>query len=100
MERIINMKTMARDKYFVSHVTSKGQTTIPKTVRNILGLKDGSEVAFKPSNGGFMMVRVTTTIKEDNPYTAAEWKAIEKLAAQKGKSFKNAKSALKHLRSL
>lgn len=91
---------LASGRYYISHITSKGQTTIPKAVRNILGLKDGSEIAFKPASGGFMMVRVTTTIREENPYTAAEWRAIGRLASANGRTFKSAKSALKHLRAL
>ena len=94
------MKTTAKNRLYVSHVTSKGQTTIPKQVRTLLGLKEGSEIAFKPATGGFMLVRVTTVIREENPYSMAEWRAIEKLSSEKGKRFKNAKSALKHLHSL
>jgi looped-hinge helix DNA binding domain, AbrB family len=91
------MQTINRKSYYLSHVTSKGQVTIPKTVRNMLGLKEGSEIAFKPANNGIMLVRVATTIKEENPYTPQEWKKIEKLASSKGKVFHNAESALKHL---
>jgi len=63
----------------------------------MLGLKEGSEIAFKPASGGFMMMRVTTTIKEENPYTLSEWNKIEKLASRKGRTFHNAETALKHL---
>jgi len=91
------MKTLNRGKYYLSHVTSKGQTTIPRAVRAMLGLKEGSEIAFKPATHGFMLVRVTTTIKEENPYTPQEWKRIERLASAKGKTFHNAEAALKHL---
>jgi len=91
------MKALNRNKYYVSHITSKGQTTIPRAVRAMLGLKEGSEIAFKPATHGFMLVRVTTTIKEENPYTPQEWKKIEKLASTKGKTFHSAKAALKHL---
>jgi len=73
------MKTLQRGRYYVSRITSKGQTTIPRVVRDMLGLKEGSEIAFKPASGGFMMMRVTTMIKEENPYTPKEWKKIEKL---------------------
>jgi len=81
----------------MSRITSKGQTTIPRIVRTMLGLKEGSEIAFKPTSGGFMMMRVTTTIKENNPYTPQEWKKIEKLASAKGKTFHSAEAAIKHL---
>jgi hypothetical protein len=66
-------------------------------VRAILGLKEGSSIAFKPATHGFMLVRVTTTIKEENPYTPQEWKKIEKLVSAKGKTFHSAEAALKHL---
>jgi AbrB family looped-hinge helix DNA binding protein len=91
------MRTIDKGRYYMSHITSKGQTTIPGAVRKILGLREGSEIAFKAASGGFMLMRVTTTIKEDNPYTPKEWKKIEKLASAKGKTFPSAESAIKHL---
>lgn len=91
------MKTLNKGRYYVSHVTSKGQTTIPRAIRVLLGLKEGSEIAFKPAHGGFMLVRVTTTIQEADPYTPAEWEKIKKLSAKKGKTFKNTRGLLKHL---
>lgn len=91
------MKTLKSGRYYVSHITSKGQTTIPRVVREMLGLKEGSEIAFKPANHGFMLVRVTTTIKEENPYNSKEWKKIEKLASAKGRTFHDADAAIKHL---
>ena len=91
------MKVLNKDRYYLSHVTSKGQATIPKMVRAMLGLKEGSEIAFKPASGGFMIMRVTTTIKEESPYTQQEWKKIEKLASAKGKTFHSAEAVLKHL---
>lgn len=91
------MRTFKKGRYYMSRITSKGQTTIPRIVRTMLGLKEGSEIAFKPTSGGFMMMRVTTTIKENNPYTPQEWKKIEKLASAKGKTFHSAEAAIKHL---
>jgi AbrB family looped-hinge helix DNA binding protein len=91
------MKATKKKRYYVSRMTSKGQTTIPKEVRAILGLKEGSEIAFKPETGGFMMIRVTTTIKESDPYTQAEWRKIKKLASKKGRTFKTEEALLKYL---
>jgi AbrB family looped-hinge helix DNA binding protein len=91
------MRTAAERKYFISRVTSKGQTTIPKEVRDILRLKEGSEIAFKPQTGGFMLIRVTTTIKEEDPYTPQEWEKIKALSVKKGKTFKTEKALLRHL---
>ena len=91
------MKILDKGRCYISHVTSKGQTTIPRAVRTMLGLKEGSEVAFKPAIGGFMMIRVTPTIKEEAPYTPQEWEKIKKLAAAKGRTFKSEKALLRHL---
>jgi bifunctional DNA-binding transcriptional regulator/antitoxin component of YhaV-PrlF toxin-antitoxin module len=91
------MKTAKNSRYYLSHVTSKGQTTIPKAVRTMLGITEGSEIAFKPASHGFMMVRVTTSVREEKPYTPQEWQKIEKLASAKGKTFNSASAALKHL---
>lgn len=33
----------------VSHITSKGQVTVPKAVREALGLKEGDRVVFRVS---------------------------------------------------
>ncbi len=38
-----------------SKVTSKGQVTIPKDVRERLGLKPGDEIEFVEDNAGFRM---------------------------------------------
>lgn len=42
-------------------ITSKGTTTIPKTVRSELGLIEGSYITFqKTSNGGYLIKPVVT----------------------------------------
>ncbi|MDW6021385.1 AbrB/MazE/SpoVT family DNA-binding domain-containing protein [Mesorhizobium sp. BAC0120] len=40
-------------------VTSKGQVTIPKAVRDRLGLKPGSKVEFKSGPGGEVVLKRT-----------------------------------------
>ncbi len=45
-------------------VTSKGQVTIPVEVRNALGLRSGSRVAFVPTDtGSYELVPETRAIK-------------------------------------
>jgi AbrB family looped-hinge helix DNA binding protein len=79
-------------------VTSKGQVTIPSTIRDILRLEPGSTVMFKVTKNGVLLS--PCEIVERPSYSPKEWKQIEKLVAEKGKMYKSARSAKKHLDSL
>jgi AbrB family looped-hinge helix DNA binding protein len=79
-------------------VTSKGQVIIPSIIREILKLEPGSTVMFKVTDRGVILS--PCEIKEKTVYTAKEWKEIEKLVAEKGKVYKTASAAKKHIRSL
>ncbi|MBC7103524.1 MAG: AbrB/MazE/SpoVT family DNA-binding domain-containing protein [Parvibaculum sp.] len=46
-------------------VTSKGQVTIPKTVRDRLGIKPGTEVQFEPTEDGRFLL--TTAGRKRSP---------------------------------
>ena len=79
-------------------VTSKGQVTIPSTIRDILKLEPGSTVMFKVTDKGVFLL--PCEIIEKPAYTTEEWRRIENLVAEKGKVYKTARSAKKHLKSL
>lgn len=79
-------------------VTSKGQVTIPSAIREILRLEPGSTVIFKVTEKGIILS--PGKIVEEPAYTAKEWRKIEKIVAEKGKTYKTARSAKKHLDSL
>lgn len=79
-------------------VTSKGQVTIPSTIREILKLEPGSTVMFKVTDRGVIMS--PCEIIEKPAYTQKEWKKIEMLVAEKGKAYKTSKMAKKHIKSL
>ena len=79
-------------------VTSKGQVTIPNRVRKILHLKEGSSVAFTVTRHGIVLVPCEVTAR--SPYTRREWKKIEKLASEEGKTFLSPDAAKKHLAGL
>jgi AbrB family looped-hinge helix DNA binding protein len=79
-------------------VTSKGQVTIPSIIRNILMLEPGSTVMFKVTAKGVLLT--PCEIIEKSVYTAKEWKKIEKMVAEKGKVYKTAEEAKKHINSL
>jgi AbrB family looped-hinge helix DNA binding protein len=79
-------------------ITSKGQVTIPNRIRKMLHLKEGESVGFSITKEGIVLVPCQVTAK--SPYTAKEWQKIEKLAAEKGKTFASIQSAKDHLKFL
>ena len=79
-------------------MTSKGQVTIPNRIRKILHLNEGSSVAFTITKHGIILVPCEITAR--SPYTAQEWKKIEKLACEEGKIFSSPDAAKKHLKAL
>lgn len=46
-------------------VTTKGQVTIPKPIRDHLGIGPGSEVEFVATDGGVQLVAVNESLTED-----------------------------------
>ncbi|MBP1931905.1 AbrB/MazE/SpoVT family DNA-binding domain-containing protein [Ammoniphilus resinae] len=42
----------------VSKISSKGQITVPKLIRDILNLQEGDSVAFKIENGHIQVYKV------------------------------------------
>ncbi len=79
-------------------MTSKGQVTIPNRVRKILQLHKGSSVAFTVTKYGIILVPCEVTAH--SPYSPKEWKKIEKLANEEGKTFSSPDAARKHLSAL
>ncbi len=79
-------------------ITSKGQVTIPNRIRKLLHVETGSSLAFGLSKEG--VVLLPCKITADSPYTSAEWAKIEKLTSARGKVYKSAKRAKKHIEAL
>ena len=79
-------------------LTSKGQLTVPASVRDIFGLKKGSTVVFKVTETGIFFMPCEVKIKDS--YTQEEWDKIECLVAERGRVFKSVRGAQKHLKSL
>ena len=47
-------------------VTTKGQVTIPRKVREVLGITPETEIDFKEQNGKFYIVKTNTPKKTGN----------------------------------
>jgi len=43
-------------------VTSKGQVTIPKLIRDLLGVRPGDQVVFRPTDGGIVVEASTVDL--------------------------------------
>lgn len=54
----------------MSRVTKKGQITIPKKVRDELGIRPGDEIEFVQAEGGYRIRKET----EENPFE--EWRGV------------------------
>jgi AbrB family looped-hinge helix DNA binding protein len=79
-------------------MTSKGQLTVPASIRGILNLHKGSTVLFKVTERGVFFA--PCEIKEKESFTRSEWDKIERLAAARGKTYRSAAGARKHIESL
>jgi AbrB family looped-hinge helix DNA binding protein len=79
-------------------ITSKGQITIPNRIRKLLRVETGASLAFGLSREGVFLLPCKITA--ELPYTTSEWAKIEKLALAKGKVYKSAKKAKKHIEAL
>jgi AbrB family looped-hinge helix DNA binding protein len=61
----------------VSRLTSKGQVTIPKAIRELLKLSEGDRVAFLEENGKILITKASLItlceLKDAIDKTANEW---------------------------
>ena len=82
----------------VARLTSKGQITVPASIRDILNLKKGSSVIFKLTEKGVSFL--PCEVKARETYTQEEWGKIERLVAERGRTYRTSRGAKKHLKSL
>jgi AbrB family looped-hinge helix DNA binding protein len=82
----------------IARMTSKGQITVPASIRDVLNLKKGSSVIFKLTEKGVSFM--PCEVKARETYTQEEWGKIERLVAERGRTYKTSRGAKKHLTSL
>ncbi|HEY1721419.1 MAG TPA: type II toxin-antitoxin system PrlF family antitoxin [Magnetospirillaceae bacterium] len=56
-----------------SKLTSKGQTTIPQSVRKALRLKEGEELAYRIEHDRVVLTKATRVGRDDPFATFEEW---------------------------
>lgn len=83
----------------MSKITSKGQVTLPASVRRFLKLDKGECVAFCVDRKGVFINRCKLNV-EPGGFSELEWRKIEKLAGSKGRASAGAEEAKKHIRAL
>jgi AbrB family looped-hinge helix DNA binding protein len=79
-------------------VTSKGQVTIPASVRKLLNLKEGESVAFGLTKEGVLLMPCKITTQ--SPYTTKEWAKLEQIVAENGKNFYNTEAAKNYIKNV
>lgn len=73
----------------IATVTSKGQVTLPKKVREALGLKSGDRVLFRVRNGGAVLAKtpdlldLAGSVPVPPELKGASWSKIKKEAWRK-----------------
>jgi antitoxin PrlF len=81
-----------------STITSQGQVSLPKKVREKLHLKKGDKVGFFEDEEGRVYVQEVET---PVPFSAADWEAfLDKANKEPVTRFEGKAAALKHLRKL
>jgi antitoxin MazE len=84
-------------------ITKKGQVSIPKEIREKLGLKPGDRIEFIIENGKLVGIPVMLVPKEQAYFWTKEWQTLEKSAEEdkrKGKihEFNNEDEAIEWLK--
>lgn len=85
------------EKSCLTTLSSKGQLTIPKSIRDILKISDGQRLLLEVKEGSLTVKKVS--IQEDREWSDQEWEEIRKLASRKGKRYSSGKAFLKSLKS-
>ena len=90
-------------KWVTAPLSSKAQITLPKRVRELLGVREkGDRVGFLIDEKAHrVMITKVKLVPEEEPYTDEEIRKLLKLRKEPGgKTFDSAEAFLKHLHSL
>ncbi len=83
---------------YLAILSSKGQLTVPKALREELHIEEGQHLLLEAVQEG-LLVKKASFQTSDEDLEEAEWKELQKLASEKGKTYKSGKAFLKSLRA-
>lgn len=83
---------------YLAVLSSKGQLTLPKPLRERFGLEEGQRLVLEGSERG-ITVKKAMVQGADEVLEEAQWNELKKLAARKGKVYKNGRAFLRSLKS-
>ena len=94
---------MEKESYYKTRLRSKGQITIPRTLRERLGIGEGDDVVFYENEQGQFVVEAGRIIPPDQAWFWTErWQNMEREAQQeidagRVKQFEDVESAIQAL---
>ena len=91
------------DKLVTAPLSSKAQLTLPKRVRELLGVREkGDRIGFLIDEKSHrILITKVDLVPSEEPYTKEELRKLLKLTKEAGgKTFDSAQAFLKHLHSL
>ncbi len=82
---------------YLSIISTKGQLTIPKDMREMFDLHAGQTVLMQPSPHGLILKKVNLQTAEKD-FTEEEWDVLLDMASERGKSYPSGKKFLTSLK--
>lgn len=82
---------------FIATLSSKGQLTLPKSLRSLLGVGQGSPMLLKSTPEGILLQRAEVRPAGEE-FSEEEWVELRRLAKAKGRIYKSGRRFLKSLR--
>ena len=85
------------DSFYLTTLSSKGQLTLPKALRENLNLEEGQRLIVEEAPGGFF-VKKASVREASEDLEESEWAELERLAEETGKIYKTGQAFLKSLK--
>lgn len=80
-------------------LSSKGQLTVPRPLRERLKLGTGQRLLLEESQGGILIKKASIQeAEEDLELGDDQWKELKRLASAKGKTYRSGRAFLKSLK--